>query len=587
MKKIISFAAVIIMAVSSISGTKMLSASQKEKDSTPAAPQIDAVAVATASPQPENNPSNGNTQKISLSLPDGREKTADADQKSIRQSDTRAATESAPDNSSTVSSAGASGENKTKTDGHEHKYKTQTMKPTSRAQGYTLYVCEICGFSYRDNYTDALSCSHNWRIVKTVSATYDSAGYTLYECTECGQQEKRDIQQQLSSGGTQACGHYVCSKTVIPATCTSPGYTLHECLICRNYSYRDEETPALGHDWGEGTVTQQPTCLENGVRTYTCQGCGEIKTEAILALGHSWNDGEVTKKATCSDSGVNTFTCRNCGATRTEELPILAHDWDDGVITVEPTCSYAGIKTYTCRISGETRTEELEALPHTIIDEIVQPTEMDGGYTRHYCSVCGYELEHTDFTDPLTHEHHYELSQEDPTCTEDGVTVYVCSTCGDTRDRETLNALGHDYEMNVVSPTPEGEGYIDFQCSRCGDSYRGFYIPALIPIELTDEVKLNPEAVAEAGRKWLRDNGLEISEEATTAPEWKTISLNAEQEVAESMAKNACFETVSFVLAQCRNDPSVKPVFNCVCREQDGTGTAEICCAYALVINEE
>jgi hypothetical protein len=374
---------------------------------------------------------------------------------------------------------------------------------------------------------------------------------------------------------------------VIPATCNSPGYTLHECLICRNYSYRDEETPALGHNWEEGTVTQQPTCLENGVRTYTCQGCGEIKTEVILALGHSWNNGEVTKTATCSDSGVKTFTCRNCGATRTEELQILAHDWDDGIITAEPTCSYAGIKTYTCRISGETRTEELEALPHTIIDEIVQPTEMDGGYTRHYCSVCGYELEHTDFTDPLTHEHHFELSQKDPTCTEDGFTVYVCSACGDTRDRETLNALGHDYEMNVVSPTPEGEGYIEFQCSRCGDSYKGFYIPAVIPVELTDEAKLELEAVAEAGRKWLLDNGLEISEEATTAPEWKTISLNAKQGVAESMAMNACFETVSFVLAQCRNDPAVKPVFNCVCREQDGTGSAEVCCAYALVISEE
>ena len=67
MKKIISFAAVIVMAVSSISGTKMLSASQKEKDSTPAAPQIEAVAVAPASPQPESNLSNCNTQKISLS----------------------------------------------------------------------------------------------------------------------------------------------------------------------------------------------------------------------------------------------------------------------------------------------------------------------------------------------------------------------------------------------------------------------------------------------------------------------------------------------------------------------------------------
>ena len=40
------------------------------------------------------------------------------------------------------------------------------------------------------------------------------------------------------------------------------------------------------HTWDEGVVTTEPTCTEAGVKTFTCTGCGETKTEAIAALGH-------------------------------------------------------------------------------------------------------------------------------------------------------------------------------------------------------------------------------------------------------------------------------------------------------------
>ena len=54
------------------------------------------------------------------------------------------------------------------------------------------------------------------------------------------------------------------------------------------------------HDWGEGTVTTQPTCTEEGVKTYTCRRNSEhTKTETIDALGHNWGEGAVTKEPTC------------------------------------------------------------------------------------------------------------------------------------------------------------------------------------------------------------------------------------------------------------------------------------------------
>lgn len=73
------------------------------------------------------------------------------------------------------------------------------------------------------------------------------------------------------------------------------------------------------HDWGTGTVTTQETCTDNGICTYTCSGCGEIKTESIPAKGHKYSaykfEGELT----------GDFLCENCGVLISKSLK-EAHD---------------------------------------------------------------------------------------------------------------------------------------------------------------------------------------------------------------------------------------------------------------------
>ena len=471
-------------------------------------------------------------------------------------------------------------------DGHEHVYKTQTMSPTIRTKGYTLHVCTICGYTYRDNYTDLDLCQHNWRIVKTVAGTGSSAGYTLYECTVCGQQERRDPPQQTPSGGTQVCGHLICSKIVTAATCTSGGYTFHECLICHDFSYTDEETPALGHSWNEGNVSKEASCMENGVRVFTCKNCRKTKSESIPATGHLWNDGVVVVTPAEKEAGVRTYTCQYCGTTRTEEIPAAAHDWDEGIVTQEPTCISTGTKIYTCRLTGETRTEELEKLPHAMTEEIIPATASEGGYTRHYCSECGYEEDRTDFTEPLTHEHIFQNSRKEPTCTEEGYSVFICETCGEEKDRTVLEARGHWFELNAVETTDEEDGFIDFSCVRCGHSFQGFYLKPPAAYELSEDAELDLDAVAEAGRNWLRENGMEISEAALDVMETKSVDIAAQQDSAESIMEKLCFDSVLKALREYQEDLTLKPVFNCICRKQEGTGLAELQCVCSFFPSE-
>ncbi len=76
------------------------------------------------------------------------------------------------------------------------------------------------------------------------------------------------------------------------------------------------------HLWDGGQITEPPTCLEPGVRTYTCTLCGAVKTEAVPATGeHRWDAGTVTKPATETEPGEKTYTCTLCGAVRREAIP--------------------------------------------------------------------------------------------------------------------------------------------------------------------------------------------------------------------------------------------------------------------------
>lgn len=214
-----------------------------------------------------------------------------------------------------------------------------------------------------------------------------------------------------------------------------------------------------------GVVTKEPTCTEEGEKTYTCD-CGDSYTETIPAKGHNYKDGEctdcgekdpdhvhrytesITKEPTCTEAGEKTYTCV-CGDSYTETIPAKGHNYKDGEctdcgdkdpnyhthkyvesITKEPTCTEAGEKTYTCDC-GDSYTETIPAKGHN--------------YKDGTCTDCGEK-------DP-NHVHSYtESITKEPTCTEAGEKTYTC-VCGDSYT-ETIPAKGHNYE--------------DGTCTDCG-----------------------------------------------------------------------------------------------------------------------
>ena len=242
-----------------------------------------------------------------------------------------------------------------------------------------------------------------------------------------------------------ACLHtdYGTTERTVPATCGKAGRVDTICDNCGEVVSTRELPPTGAHVWGNGVVTTAPTETTPGVRTYTCSGCDQTRTEAIPATGA--HDYRFTKTVapTCTDGGYDLYTCSGCGATERRNLTDAAgHKWDGGTVTTAPTETTPGVRTRTCTVCGQTRTETIPATgAHDYrFTKTFAPTCTDGGYDLYTCSGCG-ATERRNLTDAAGHKWDGGTVTTAPTETTPGVRTYTCTVCSQTRT-EAIPATG-------------------------------------------------------------------------------------------------------------------------------------------------
>ena len=74
--------------------------------------------------------------------------------------------------------------------------------------------------------------------------------------------------------------------------------------------------------------------------------------------------------------------------------------------------------------------------------------------------------------------HEYVSQTVQPTCTEKGYDLHVCSLCGDERKDAFTNEVGHEYSSVTVEPTCKDRGYTTHFCNVCGYEYTDSYVEA-------------------------------------------------------------------------------------------------------------
>lgn len=153
----------------------------------------------------------------------------------------------------------------------EHQYHSAVTEPDCTHMGYTTHTCTVCGSSYQDSFVDATGHDCEATVVAPTCTGY---GYTEHACKHCDYHYTSDMQQPLGHVGQLQC--------TLEATCTKDGYTGDTvCTVCGETIQAGQLIPATGHSFGEWTVTKQPDCFHNGLRTHTCTTCEETETEIL------------------------------------------------------------------------------------------------------------------------------------------------------------------------------------------------------------------------------------------------------------------------------------------------------------------
>lgn len=213
-----------------------------------------------------------------------------------------------------------------------------------------------------------------------------------------------------------------------------------------------------------------------------CDGddCNEISAQAA----HDWDDGVVTKPATCAAAGVKTYTCETCGFVKTEPVDVdpAAHDWGEWTVTTPATCTTDGVKTKVCAHDAtHTQTEAIAATGHTLTAHpAVAATCTEPGTQAYWtCGACGKTFSDADgeneIAEPVSvpapgHDYDTEFTVDKAaTCTEPGSESKHCKNCDATTEITEIPATGHNYQYIATKADGSDKYDVVYKCVNCGD----------------------------------------------------------------------------------------------------------------------
>ena len=363
--------------------------------------------------------------------------------------------------------------------------------------------CTVCGDEVSRKTVEVAALNHTpGEAVREneVAATCTTAG--SYEevvyCTVCEAEVSR---KTVTVDALDHTPGEAVKENEVAATCTTAGSYEEAvyCTVCGDEVSRNTLTvDALEHDY-KGVVTDEPLCIMDGEKTYTCTRCGDSYTETIDALGHGWAETKPGQAPTCTAAGYTSYkTCLRCGYTTRETIPALQHDWSEQpewnwaddytsatatftcargcketetatiTSTTTATCTANGDTTYTATatFNGQTYTNEkevkTEAAGHTWGEwTVTTPAECEKeGEKMRTCSVCGDTEKET--IAALDHEWgDWEVTTE-ATCTTAGEEERTCSRCQET-EKQTIAALDHAWSAYSFDETNHWR-----ECTRAG-----------------------------------------------------------------------------------------------------------------------
>ena len=309
------------------------------------------------------------------------------------------------------------------------------------------------------------------------------------------------------------------SGVTVPATCTTKGYVIFTCKTAGcGYSYKDNMTNELGHNY------------ENGA----CTRCGEAAKPTFNALTELKNGDVVVIGAPAYEmalSAEKVATYYNKGVSYADGFDVIT-DAELFVVTVNSDGTY----TFTSKtgdvialageysslnVEGQHKSWTLEAksgapgvfyVKNVGRGNYLEWYESKNNWSTYSTSSLsnlfeisfyklndnsGSEGETGGTEDDGSCEHSYTTIVIAPTCTAGGFTIYICPLCDSEHTDDKIAATGHSYSGN--------------KCTSCGAEKSG---PASATISFAD--KANRTEFSTSKQVW-EQNGIKVTNNKAAA----------------------------------------------------------------------
>ena len=241
------------------------------------------------------------------------------------------------------------------------------------------------------------------------------------------------------------------------------------------------------HEYNKETVTKNATCTEKGEKKLSCE-CGEFILEEIPAAGHKPAADKAVAPGCTTAGKTEGSHCSVCSVVIKAQTTV--NPTGHTVVTdkaVAATCTSTG-KTEgshcsVCSVVIKAQTTVAKKSHTPQLDESTKKavTCKEDGYTGDYkCTVCNTVTTKGSVIESTGEEHTMERTTVDPSCTQDGYSVMMCTKC-ENFDADTViagePATGHSYgKKSTVPPTCTQQGYDIQMCTACQVDLRSNFV---------------------------------------------------------------------------------------------------------------
>ena len=296
-------------------------------------------------------------------------------------------------------------------------------------------------------------CSHDYE----VKVEADHPHKEFKRCSKCGKKSYTGV--KITSDNCKTCIQEACDHSFNSWTKTSDSKHSRICTKC-------DLEESKSHNWENGTVVKEATCVAEGQQQISCKDCGSESVKSISPTGvHIYTDFSYI------DESNHQKVCKMCNEQTVSEHTLSNH-WKQDNLYHWTSCS---------ECNGHIRHEE-----HVFSNGCTEPCDICG-FTLSSGHKVGNELYNNEdlhweicvrCNQEVNHQNHIYASDCDEDCNNCG---YIRKTTTSHNDIYYSDASGHknvcstcERETQIVSHIPDRntKDWEDQHCIHCGFEMR-------------------------------------------------------------------------------------------------------------------